>query len=177
MKTRQFGLLSAVSLLLPLAFAHNIVDFGALADNDLLYAEQHNANAFNEALVAANFTADDRVVYVPANMTFHTMPIYANYLRNVTIRIDGTIKFSKRHREWSMRSESAYHDCIQFKDGENIRIVGNGTIDGQGYMWWVREWLSLNKHKRPVLLKMQRVRNIEITGVRWLNSPRFNIWL
>lgn len=44
-------------------------------------------------------------------------------------------------------------------------------------MWWVREWLGLNHNKRPILLNILRGRNIEITGVRWLNSPRFNIWL
>lgn len=44
-------------------------------------------------------------------------------------------------------------------------------------MWWVREWLGLNHNKRPILLNILRGRDIEITGVRWLNSPRFNIWL
>ena len=44
-------------------------------------------------------------------------------------------------------------------------------------MWWVRELFGANHNKRPILLNIERGRNIEIKNVRWINSPRFHIWL
>lgn len=152
------------------------MDFGALSGNDTIWSDQINANAFNEAIVAANFT-DDRTVYVPYNTTFITYPIYVANITNITFQIDGTIKFSKRHNQWPLRKEGTTRDCIFLQDVENITFQGNGTVDGQGYMWWVRELFGANHNKRPILLNIQRGRNIEIKEVRWINSPRFNIWL
>lgn len=54
-----------------------------------------------------------------------------------------------------------------------MTIKGEGIVDGLGYEWWLREWNKKNKNGRPLLLQMQRVVLAEITGVKWLNSPRF----
>ena len=85
------------------AFARlDIRDFGAIPNDDSLHAERANAQAFMEAITAANYTdiAEDKEVYLPEDMTFHSMPVYAEYVRNLTITIDGTIKASKRHHVW-----------------------------------------------------------------------------
>lgn len=99
---------------------HSVVDFGAISDNEELWAEQTNANAFNEAILAANYTQDDRVVYVPSGSVFYTMPIYAEYVNNVTFVIDGTIRFSKRHNKWPLRKENTNRDCFALTDVTNI---------------------------------------------------------
>ena len=44
-------------------------------------------------------------------------------------------------------------------------------------MWWVREYLLLNPYGRPLLVYFRRGRNIEISGVKFMNSPRFHIKL
>ena len=44
-------------------------------------------------------------------------------------------------------------------------------------MWWIRELLSQVPNGRPKLFWVQRGRNIEISGVRWINSPSFHFEL
>ena len=64
-----------------------------------------------------------------------------------------------------------------FEDCENITINGKGTVDGLGYDWWIREWKNQNPAKRPNLLQITRSRFGEISGVNWINSPRFHIMI
>ena len=42
-------------------------------------------------------------------------------------------------------------------------------------MWWIREWLKLNKAHRPRLITMSTCRNIELSGLFITNSPSFHI--
>ena len=53
-----------------------------------------------DAIVQPNYTESDREVLIPANCTFHTFPIWAANITDMTITIDGTIKASKRHHRW-----------------------------------------------------------------------------
>ena len=73
----KLSILAAISLLMHLSSAFDIRDFGAIADEDSLAAEQMNSQALMDAIVAANFTESDRIVTVP-NMTFHSMPVWAS---------------------------------------------------------------------------------------------------
>lgn len=68
-------------------------------------------------------------------------------------------------------------DFLTFVNGSNINIKGQGIVDGLGYDWWIREWNHMNKRGRPVLLQMNRIQTGEISGVKWLNSPRFFMYL
>lgn len=60
---------------------------------------------------------------------------------------------------------------FDFKEATNITFRGNGEIDGQGYMWWVRELLQQNPIGRPMILNMYRAKNIEFSGISVRNSP------
>ena len=42
-------------------------------------------------------------------------------------------------------------------------------------MWWVRDLLGRNPHGRPRMLYCRGGRNIEFSGIRWVNSPRMHI--
>lgn len=64
---------------------------------------------------------------------------------------------------------------MTFSDCTNLTIKGEGTVDGLGYDWWVREWNHHNKFARPCNLKFNRVQTAEITGVTWLNPPFWNM--
>ena len=85
----------------------DIRDYGAIANDDSLNAEQTNAAAFEKAILAANSTMDsDRIAYVPSNLTFHMMPVEVHNLFNMTITIDGTIMASKRQHKWPVGSNN-----------------------------------------------------------------------
>lgn len=62
-------------------------------------------------------------------------------------------------------------------DSSYIHIQGNGTVDGQGYWWWVREFMVQNPSGRPMLVNMTRVTNALIEGVTWMNSPMYHFEL
>lgn len=50
-----------------------------------------------------------------------------------------------------------------------------GVIDGQGYMWWIRELFGLNGAGRPKLIAIIESRNIEMSGLFITNSPSFHV--
>lgn len=113
--------------------AHNIMDYGAMANNDSLRAERANSKAFGKALIAANSTADfsEREVLVPSNMTFHMLAIEElDNWANVNVTIDGTIKLSKRHHDWPLTDKGDIRDFLMLRDIENVTFSGNGTVDG-----------------------------------------------
>ena len=83
---------------------------------------------------------------------------------------------------------------IYGEDLENISITGPGTIDGQGEVWWKREWLRSGKnhtakastpaelaevgkiaHGRPQMIRLVRCKNVRIEGVRLVNSASWTI--
>jgi polygalacturonase len=65
-----------------------------------------------------------------------------------------------------------------FTDSDHITIQGQGTLDGRGYMWWIREWLQKNgKGGRPFVLYFARSRDIEVSGILIKNSAYYNFVL
>ncbi len=60
----------------------------------------------------------------------------------------------------------------------DIAIVGEGTVDGQGQIWWTRQ---LNRAKgspedpRPMLVDITNSSKILFEGVTLQNSPQYNI--
>mmetsp|Transcript_6396 Transcript_6396/g.8550 ORF Transcript_6396/g.8550 Transcript_6396/m.8550 type:complete len:106 (-) Transcript_6396:1052-1369(-) len=102
------------------------------------------------------------------------MPVAQRELHNLTITIDGTILASKRHHFWPHDGGKVAH-LFYFAEAHNFTMRGNGTVDGQGYMWWIREYLGTNHHGRPCLIRMDGATNIEFTGIRWMNSPYYHL--
>lgn len=75
---------------------------------------------------------------------------------------------------------SDYGPVISFweiHDSSDLTFSGSGTVDGQGYWWWMREYAVLNYANRPHLLRMDRVSNVRIEGIRWVNSPMYHMFL
>ena len=88
---------------------------------------------------------------MPAGYVFHMMPMDFTNMTNVVIRIEGTIKASKRHVMYPLdmtysykkgKWKDAIKDFMVFDGAENVTFRGNGTVDGQGFMWWLREFIQ-----------------------------------
>jgi polygalacturonase len=148
--------------------------------------ETLNSECFVEFLKAANSSDSDRTVLFPAGTVVSMMPMIVSNLRNVTISIDGTVLASKNWKEWPYLSQPSndlqgkvrYHDLWVFDncDGLNLNSpASSGVIDGQGYMWWVREFLGKNKAHRPHIIQFFQSRNIELSHLLIKNSPSFHI--
>ena len=144
-----------------------------------------NAKALETCIEKAN--NGGKTVVIPKGYAFSaTASSHAN-LTDVALQIDGVWEASPYYQEWP--TESKHHKSghghlkgrqdlkpfLQFIDCTNLTIKGQGTVDGLGYDWWVREWEKKNPHGRPHLLQYDRVQDSEISGVKFLNSPRFNL--
>lgn len=65
-------------------------------------------------------------------------------------------------------------NLMQFNNWNGLKICGKGTIDGQGFMWWMREYSGSNTHARSHLIGSRSVKNFELTGVLLKNSPMYH---
>lgn len=94
------------------------------------------------------------------------MPVFADFLNDITFTIEGNVYASQDYQSWNFTNKQ-YRDFWNIQDSQNIRFQGSGVVDGQGYWWWMREYLILNKGRRPRLVNMYRVRNCHFEGVKW----------
>ena len=183
--------------------AHNILDYGAIPsaleiDTPTSFA---NTGAFLKAVQAANSSLTDRTVHIPkTDGKIYMMPILLENLKEVSFIVDGDVVASSdhinwpNHTDWQMERSKSYMSttthrhyggsdfgpCISFweiHDSDGVYFSGSGKVDGQGYWWWMRDYLVLNYANRPHLLRMDRVRNARIEGINWVNSPMYHLFL
>jgi polygalacturonase len=88
--------------------------------------------------------------------------------------------FMKTPGDWlKATSGGDFIPLLSGKDLENIAFTGKGTIDGSGAVWWeeaekARQKVSGYTLPRPNLVTLQRCRNVRMTGIRLVNSPKFH---
>jgi polygalacturonase len=91
----------------------------------------------------------------------------------------------------SPEGKNADRALINIADAHNVAITGEGTLDGQGYVWW--EWMreywrdseaaksgeanQRQKVTRPRLLLANNVKNLLLEGVTFTNAPSFHVVL
>lgn len=175
----------------------NVKDCDAVADGTTKDTEAIRA-AIDKAVRAGGGT-----VYFPAG-TYLTGPIHLK--SNVTLHLDAgaVLKFSTDFDDYLPMVKSRWEglECINFSpqiyayQAENIAIVGRGTIDGQGKVWWdaMRSRQGLEKYTamfaeknaeavgkdymaqkgnflRPPMIQPVDCRRVRIEGVKLQNPP------
>jgi hypothetical protein len=147
---------------------HNVLDFGNVTVGLTPTSEQEFANtaAFVAAFQAANASTTDRTVVVSEDtiISMHNMDISG--IHDIEIIIDGQVLLSPHYKDFVKGQ-----DWWVIRNCNNIKFTGKGVMDGQGYMWWIREWLQTNTNGRPNMINWQTCANIEMDGVLWKNSP------
>ncbi|XP_057518589.1 probable polygalacturonase [Amaranthus tricolor] len=69
-----------------------------------------------------------------------------------------------------------YASLITGSNLTDVIITGeNGTIDGQGEMWWQKFHHGQLKHTRPYLIELMYSDSIQISHLTLINSPSWNI--
>lgn len=79
-------------------------------------------------------------------------------------------------------AENGWLPYISVADASNVAISGEGTIDGQGAIWWER-WranIRANPAKRgatdrPRLIYILRSKEVAVDGLTLTNSPSFHV--
>lgn len=140
-----------------------------------------NTKCWYDAVAAANVAAaGQRIAYIPQNVTVQMMPFAISNLKNVILRIDGTVLASTHWKHWPVPQTNGedllrYQHFWEIFTSDHLTIEGKGLIDGQGYMWWIREILQMNIHRRPNLVQVTQTTNLEWSGVGLKNSPRYHL--
>lgn len=67
-----------------------------------------------------------------------------------------------------------YPHLISAGKCDNIRVAGEGTIEGNGEAWW-KAFRATRDFKRGCLIRFDGCRNIAIEGITLLNAPNVNI--
>ena len=102
--------------------------------------------------------------------TYTTAPIVV--ASNVNLHIDSgaTLLASPVTGDWGASSGLITGSGSSSKPFTNISITGNGTIDGNGAIWWP------SSGTRPRIINVQYINNLTIDSIHVRNSPKENIF-
>jgi polygalacturonase len=153
----------------------NTLDYGAVRDGQTL-----DTRAI-QAAVDACAEAGGGTVLVPAG-SYLTGSIFLR--SNVTLYLDaGTVLLGSQqaadyplidHR-WEGVSQKSHASLIGGENLENVTIVGRGTIDGRGALWWKMLRDNALSHPRPRLIAFTHCTNVLIQGCTLTNSPSWTV--
>ena len=151
------------------SLAVSIEDYHAVSDEDSQRAAVQNTKAFQAALSEASLSEVDRLILIPEGKTYYMGFLGVYNLTQLTVQVEGTIKFSDHFNVWGTEAESQLH----FENCEDITLTGNGVIDGQGLKWWRLAYTGTDI--RPKLVRFRTTRNVVVNYLQFLNSPSFHV--
>lgn len=144
---------------------YNIVNFGATSGGKIV-----NTKFIQKAIDKCN-TDGGGTVIVPAG-TYITGMIYLKDNVTLDLQKGSTLISSTDIKDFPTNSQ--YDKCIISIDGkENVSVVGEGTIDGQGDKFTVRN----EAPNRPYVMYVHKSKNIRIKGITLKNSARWTLRL
>jgi polygalacturonase len=153
---------------LPLAAAtFDVRDYGAVGDGKTL-----NTAAIQKAVDTAA-AAGGGTVLVPAGR-FLTGPFTLASDIDLELAGNAVILISDDRANYPVL-KARYVDAITAQNAHDIKITGEGAIDGQGESWWNAFRDDPQMTHRPYLIKFTNCRNVEVGGVTLENSPMFHL--
>jgi polygalacturonase len=88
--------------------------------------------------------------------------------------------FMKVPGDWlKAKSGGDFIPLIRGSELTDVALAGKGTIDGNGAVWWeeaekARQKVSGYTLPRPNLVTLSRCKNVRMTGITLINSPKFH---
>lgn len=158
----------------------NVRDLGATGDGKTL-----DTAVIQKALDDCG-KAGGGTVRFPAG-TYYSKPLTVRTKTTIQLDDGATLLASTNHADWmkvpgDWLKASGGGDFIPFiggKDLDDVAFTGKGTIDGNGAVWWEEAEKARQKKSgytlpRPNLVVLNRGKNIRMTGIRLINSPKFH---
>ncbi|KAH7864805.1 hypothetical protein Vadar_034074 [Vaccinium darrowii] len=162
----------------------SITDYGGVGDG-----QTSNTKAFHDAVNHLSQYESDggSQLIVPAGKwltgSFNLTSHFTLYLHK-----DAVLLASQDINEWSvidpLPSYGRGRDAvggryISFIFGTNLTDVvitgDNGTIDGQGELWWQQFHKKKLKYTRPYMIELMHSDTIQISNLTLVNSPAWNV--
>ncbi len=170
----------------------NVKEFGATGDG------VHKETTAIAKAISACVANGGGVVYFPAGK-FLTGAI--TLASNITLQVGpgATLLGSPDPADYPLRQspwggEQIISSLIYGKNLENVSVTGPGTIDGQGLVWWKRQWLITPKknvppitditlaqakqalaHGRPHMIKIVSSKHVRLEGLTLINSASWTV--
>ncbi|HZI31801.1 MAG TPA: glycosyl hydrolase family 28 protein, partial [Candidatus Binatia bacterium] len=164
----KIGIAILLSLNLPLlAGTFNVMKFGATGDGKTL-----DTKAIQETIDTAS-TYGGGTVLIPAGK-FLTGPFTLANNVDLHLESNAVILIDNDMTHYPV-ANNRYQDAITAKGAHDIKITGEGTIDGQGEAWWKAFRANPKMTHRPYLIKLTDCTRVTITGVTLQNSPMFHL--
>lgn len=117
-----------------------------------------------------------------------TNPLFLKSNVQLKLEKDATLVASTEIAAWRANEQTRYAEAengwlpfISIANASNVAITGEGTIDGQGAVWWERwrENIRATGKKggtdRPRLVYIKQSSNVLIEGITLTHSPSFHI--
>jgi polygalacturonase len=171
----------------------NVRDFGAAGDG------RHKDTAGLQSAIESCAQRGGGTVFLPPGR-YLTGAISLRSHITLDIGPGAVILGSEDPADYPLRdnvygSDRKYHSSLIYADRvEDVTITGRGTIDGQGQVWWKRQWLAFPKrgmpgaktpeeiaeakkiaNGRPQLIQIVRAKDVVIERIHLINSPSWTI--
>ncbi|VFQ78562.1 unnamed protein product [Cuscuta campestris] len=162
----------------------SVLDFGAVGDGKTL-----NTVAFQNAIFYLKSFADKggAQLYVPAGRWLTGSINLTSHL-TLFLEKDAVILGSEDYTHWDIIDPlpsygrgtdvpgQRYRSLIAGNNLVDVAITGNnGTIDGQGSVWWDQFDVHALNYSRPHLVEFISCSNVVISNLTFLNAPAWNI--
>ncbi|PON97793.1 Glycoside hydrolase [Trema orientale] len=162
----------------------SLTDFGGVGDGTT-----SNTKSFQAAIShLSRFSSDGgSLLFVPPGKwltgSFNLTSNFTLFLHK-----DAVLLGSQDENEWPVIAplpsygQRFYTEAGRFSSlifGTNLTDViitgDNGTIHGQGELWWQKHSSGELKHERPFLIELMFSQNVQISNLTLVNSPNWNI--
>ncbi|CAN4101915.1 unnamed protein product [Withania somnifera] len=168
----------------PRPHSASVLDFGAVGDGETL-----NTVAFQNAIFYLKSFADKggAQLYVPAGRWLTGSIKLTSHL-TLFLEKDAIILGSKDYAHWDIVDTlPSYGRGIEAQDGRyrslffgnnltDVVITGNnGTVDGQGSIWWEQFSAHSLNYTRPHLVEFVSSKDVVVSNLTFLNAPAWNI--
>ncbi len=158
--------------------ASKLIDFediGAKPNDHSYKTALANGKLFNATL---NALQPGDTFLVPNKTYTITGGMKARGLKNVTMKIEGTISFDNDRKTWPKNQFGNSEECIYLEDIEDFVMTssGKGTIDGNGKAWWGAIQYLIHGRDRPRLVHIKGSKNVLVENMLFRNSPRWTFY-
>lgn len=148
-----------------------------------LYALSSGGTDWTEALRAAAQSlaeAGGKIIVPPGVYNTGSVQLFSNttllLTAGATLRFfDDPDCFPLIDGEFEGIPGKIHRACLFADEAENIRIGGNGTIDGNGARWWAAKRANALANPRPYLVHLRNCKHITLEGVQLINSPTWTV--
>ena len=149
----------------------SVDNYGAIANDSTVETAVKNSISISNALLNAS---QGGTVLIPKYSKYFIFSVSASGLHKTRLQIEGSLIAISNITVWPV-SGNEFANVIYISNSSEFTLTGPGTIDGQGYRWWVELLFNFVPHKRPHLVFFDNCVDVLVENLTMRNSPSFHL--